>query len=152
MTGLRMQHIPYKGGGAAMTELMGGQIQANWSTVNAAAPHIKSGRLRGLAVSGESRVTALPDVPTFAEAGLPEYQERAWLGVFAPAGTPKLIIDKLSAEMAKILRSPGIKETFDKQGLVPLISTPEQFAEMLKKETATLTPIVNAANIKIEAK
>ena len=150
MTGLRMQHIPYKGGGQAMTELMGGQIQVSWNTVNAAAPHIKSGRVKALAVSGDARSPAIPDVPTFAEAGLPEYQETAWLGLFAPAGTPRPIVEKISAEMAKILRASGIKESFDAQGLVPLVSTPEQFAAMLRKQTATLTPVVKAANIRIE--
>lgn len=151
MTAVRMQHIPYKSGGQAMTELMGGRIQVSWNTVNAAAPLIQAGKLKALAVSGESRIATLPDVPTFAEAGLPEYQERAWLGLFAPAGTPKLIIDKLSAEMAKMLRAPGIKETFEAQGLIPLVSTPEQFTEMLKRETATLAPVVKAANIRIES-
>ena len=150
MTGVRMQHIPFKGGGLAMAALMGGQIDASWNTVNAAAAQVKGGKLKALAVSGESRAAALPDVPTFAEAGLPKYEEIAWLGLFAPTGTSKAIIDKLSVEMSKILRSPGIRESFDAQGLLPLISTPEQFAEMLGRQTATIAPIVKAANIKIE--
>ena len=150
MTGVRMQHVPYKGGGQAMTELMGGQIQVSWNTVNAAAPHIKSGRVRALAVSGDARAAPIPDVPTFAEAGLPDYQETAWLGLFAPAGTPRPIIDKLSGEVSKMLRAPGMKESFEAQGLVPFISTPEQFADMLRKQTATLAPVVKAANIRME--
>lgn len=150
MTGLHLQHIPYKGGGEVMTALMGNQIQASWNTVNAAAPHVKSGRLKSLAVSGEARATALPDVPTFGEAGMPDYQEKAWLGMFAPAATPRAVIDRLNAETGKILRSPGIKENFDKQGLLPFISTPEQFATMLKRETANYAPIVKAANIKMD--
>jgi tripartite-type tricarboxylate transporter receptor subunit TctC len=151
MNGLQMQHIPYKGGGQAMTELMGGQIQASWNTVNASAQHHKSGRVKALAVSGEGRASAMPDVPTFAEAGMPDYNERAWLGLFAPAGTPKAIVDRLNAEVAKVLRSPNIKETLEGLGLLPLQTTPEQFGEMLRKETAMYAPIVKAANIRIEA-
>jgi len=150
MTGVRMQHIPYKGGGQVLTDLIGGQVQVSWNSANAVAPHVKAGKLKALAVSSDSRIASLPDVPTFAEAGLPEYQEKAWLGLFAPAGTPKPIIDKLAAEMAKVLRSPGIKETFEAQGLVPHHSTPAQFAEAIRKETATLAPVVKAANIRME--
>ena len=81
---------------------------------------------------------------------MPDYQEKAWLGMFAPAATPRAVIDRLNAETGKILRSPGIKENFDKQGLLPFISTPEQFATMLKRETANYAPIVKAANIKMD--
>ncbi len=151
MTGVRMQHIPYKGGGQAMTELMSGTIQVSFNTVNAAAPHIKSGRVKALAVSADSRIPAIGEVPTFAEAGLPDYQERAWLGLFAPSGTPRPIVEKLSKAMETVLRSPGIKETFDAQGLLPLIYTPEQFGEFLKKQTATLAPVVKAANITMDS-
>jgi tripartite-type tricarboxylate transporter receptor subunit TctC len=151
MTGLKMQHIPYKGGGQAMSELMGGQIQVSFNTVNASATHHKSGKVKALAVSGEQRSAAMPDVPTFAEAGLPQYNERAWLGVFAPAGTPKAVIDRLNTEVARVLGSPGIKDSFDALGLLPLQTTPEQFAAMLRKETETYRPVVKSANIRIEA-
>lgn len=150
MTGLNMLHVPYKGGGPAMAELLGGRIQANFNSVNSSEAQVKAGKLKALAITSERRWHSLPDVPTFAEAGLPQYQERGWLGLFAPAGTPRAIIDKLNAEMLKILRAPGTKESFETQGLVSLPSTPEQFAEMLRKETTTLAPIVKSANIRME--
>ena len=150
MTGVRMQHIPYKGGGQVMAELIGGQIQVSWNSANATAPHVKAGKIKALAVTGQSRVPTLPEVPTFAEAGLPQYQEKAWLGLFAPAGTPRPIVDKLSAEIDRILRLPAIQKSFEAQGLVPLASTPEQFADMVRTETATLAPVIKAANIRIE--
>lgn len=150
MTGLNMLHIPYKGGGPAMAELLGGRIQANFNSVNSSETLVKAGKLKALAITSEQRWHSMPDVPTFAEAGLPQYAERGWLGVFAPAGTPKPIIDKLNAEMVKMLRAPGTNESFEAKGLVPLISTPEQFAEMLRKEATTLAPIVKAANIQME--
>ncbi|WP_043460782.1 Bug family tripartite tricarboxylate transporter substrate binding protein [Azohydromonas australica] len=151
MTKVRMQHIPYKGGGQVMAELIGGQVQVSWNSVSAVAPHVRSGKLKALAVSAESRVAALPEVPTFGEAGLADYQERAWLGLFAPAGTPKPIIDKLSAEMTAILSTPGIRNALEAQGLVPFISTPEQFTALIKKETDGLAPIVKAANIRLDS-
>lgn len=151
MTGTRMQFIPYKGGAQVMVDLAGGQISAAWNSVNAAASQVKAGRIKALAVSGEQRYPTIPDVPTFAEAGLPDYRERAWLGLFAPGGTPKPIIDKLSAEMAKIVRLPAVRESFDAQGLIPLISSPEQFADMLKKESNALAPVLKASNFKLDA-
>ena len=151
MTGIRMQHVPYKSGAQAVGELIGGHVQVTWNSVGAVAPQVKAGKIKALAVSAESRVAALPDVPTFAEAGLPEFQERAWLGLFAPAGTPKPVVDKLSAEMARILRLPDVLKTLEAQGLVPMASTPQQFAEQLRRETAILAPVVKAANIRMEA-
>jgi len=150
MTGVKMQHVPYKGNGPAMNELMGGRTQATWATVNGSAGLIKGGKLKGLAVSADSRWPTLPDVPTFAEIGMPKYQERAWLGLLAPAGTPRAIVDKLNTEINKILRAPGIKESFIEAGLVALPQTPEQFAEALKLEMATVAPIVKSQNIKLE--
>ncbi len=150
MTGVKMQFIPYKGGGPVMTDLIGGQIQTSWNSVNAAGPQIKAGKIKALAVTGEKRFPTLPDVPTFIEAGLPEYQERAWLGVFATGGTPKAIIDKLAAETAKILNTPSVKASLEAQGILPMITTPEQFATMLQKESAALAPVLKAANFKLD--
>jgi tripartite-type tricarboxylate transporter receptor subunit TctC len=151
MTGTRMQHVPYKSGGQVVSELAGGQVQVSWNSVGAVAPLVKAGKLRALAVSADSRVPMLPDVPTFSEAGVPQFQERVWLGLFAPAGTPKPIVNKLSDEMARILRSPDVRKTLEMQGLVPFISTPESFSQQVRTETASLAPVVNAANIKLEA-
>ena len=118
--------------------------------MNAAGPHIKGGKIKALAISGDKRWPALPDVPSFSEVGLPDYDEKAWLGLFAPRGTPKAIIDKLSAEIAKALSTPSVKASLDAQGFIPLISTPEQFATMLQKESDMLAPVLKAANFKLD--
>jgi len=148
--GVKMQHIPYKGGAQALADLIGGQVQLSFQTPISSLPHIKSGKLKGLAISGERRLATLPQVPTFIEGGLPAYDEKSWQGVFAPAGTPKPIIDKLSAEIAKMLTAPDVKEKLDNQGVEPFISNAEQFAAMIKAETAKLVKIIKAANIKFE--
>ncbi|MEY4099016.1 MAG: hypothetical protein RL300_187, partial [Pseudomonadota bacterium] len=150
MTGVQMLHVPFKGGAPALVELAGGRVDALWSTWNAAMALIKAGKIKALAVTSEKRYEGQPDVQTFAEAGMPDYQERAWLGLFAPAGTPGPIVDKLNAEIAKVLQSPAIKEGFEAQGLLPLQTTRQQFADLLKRETATLAPIVKAENIRME--
>lgn len=150
MTGVSMTHIPYKGGGPALTDLMGGQIEATWTTVNAAAAQVKAGRAKALAVSSDARWPSLPEVPTFAEAGLPEFQEKAWLGLFAPAGTPRAVVERLNSEMVKFLRTPEARATLEAQGLSPLITTPEQFAETLQRQTTAVAPVVKAANIRVD--
>ena len=150
MTGVSMTHIPYKGGGPALTDLMSGQIDATWTTVNAAAAQVKAGRVKALAVTSEARWPSLPDVPTFAEAGLPEFQEKAWLGLFMPAGTPRAVVDRVNGEISKFLRTPEAKATLEAQGLSPLLTSPEQFAETLRRQTTTVAPVVKAANIRID--
>jgi tripartite-type tricarboxylate transporter receptor subunit TctC len=150
LTGIRMQHVPFKGGGPAMTELMGGRIQVNWNTVNASTQLVKAGKVKALAISAESRWPSLPNVPTFAEAGMPKFEERAWVGLFAPAGTPKAAVDRLSAEMLKFLSAPGAAEQLLEHGFIPFPQTPAQFAEMLRNEIATIAPIVKSQNIKLD--
>jgi len=149
MAGVRMEHIPYKGSVQALTDLVAGRVQIFISTVIVSIPFIKSGRIKAIAVSGETRQSALPEVPTFTEAGLPGFDVKTWLGILAPAKTPKPIIDRLSTEVAKILVLPDIKEKLDSQGLVPFISTPEQFAAQIKVDMAKYAKIIKIANIKL---
>lgn len=150
LAGVQIQHIPYKGAGPALTDAIAGQVQVSYNTPLAVAAHVNAGKLRPLAVTGQKRTPLLPQVPTFAEAGLPAFQEKAWYGVFVPAGTPKPIVDKLAAEIARMLSSPGIKEKLEKQGTEPLLSTPEQFTAMMRAETVELSKLIKAANIKID--
>ena len=150
MAGVKMQHIPYKGGGPALTDLIGGQVQLYFHSLPSAIPHIKSGKLKPIAVSGENRSPVLPGVPTFSEAGLPGYQATFWHGVLAPAGTPKELIDKLSGEFAKILAMPDIKEKLAGQGVEPFFSTPDQFAALIKADIAKFAKVIKAANIKLD--
>ena len=150
MAGIKLQHIPYKGSGPALTDLIGGQIQMYLCSPAGAIPYIKNGRLRAVAVSGEARMPALPQVPTFTEGGLPGFDAKTWQGVLAPAGTPKPIINKLSSEMAKIVVMPDIREKLVSQGLDPFYTTPEQFAELMKADMAKFARVIKAANIKLE--
>jgi len=149
MARVKTQHVPYKGGSQAVTDLMGGQVQIYFATAFV-LPQIKSGRIKALAVTGKTRMAALPQVPTFAEAGLPGYSADSWYGVLAPAGTPKPIIDKLSTEFAKILAMPDTVEFLDKQGVEPFISGPEQFAALMKADFAKWAKVIRTANIKID--
>jgi tripartite-type tricarboxylate transporter receptor subunit TctC len=150
LAGVKTQHIAYKGGGPAMTDLLGGHVQMMFSPPPESIPHIRSGKLKAIAVSGNSRSPALPQVPTFAEAGMPGFTAKNWFGVLAPAGTPKPIVDKLSAEIARILALPDIREKLLSQGMDPYVSTPEQFAALLRSDLALYAKIIKSANIKLE--
>lgn len=148
MTGTKMQNIAYKGTGQALTDLLGGQVQLAYTNTITVTPHIKSGKLKAIAITGEKRSASLPQVPTFIESGLQGFDPKAWYGVVAPAGTPKPVVDKLSTEIARILAMPDIKERLEGEGADPFISTPEQFAALLKAEMAKFAQIIKTANIK----
>jgi len=150
MAGIRMQHIPYKGAGPATTDLMGGQIQMFMNNALPLIPFVKSGKMRAIAVSGEKRLRSLPDTPTFSESGLRGYDVRSWQGMLAPARTPPAIIDKFSREIASIVRTPEFTETLVTLGADPLISTPQQFAELIKVDLVRYAKLIKRANIKLE--
>ena len=150
MTGIKLQHVPYKGGGPALTDLLGGHVQLHFNVpINLIGP-VKAGRLKALAISGESRLPALPQMPTFTEAGAPNFDVSYWHGVTIPAGTSQAIIHKMSAEITKILALPDVRERLTVQGADPFISTPEQFAAMLKTEIAKYAKAIKTANIKLD--
>lgn len=148
MTGVKTQHIPYKGSGQILTDLIGGQVHLAFMTPSVVIAHIKTGKLKAIAIDRQTRLSVLPQLPTFTEAGLPGFDAKAWLGVLAPAGTPREIIDKLSTEIAKILALPEVKEKLIGQGLDPFYSTPDQFAALIKADLAKFAKIIKAANIK----
>jgi len=125
-------------------------VQMAFSPPLAFLPHIKSGKLKPIAVSGESRHPALPQVPTFTEAGLPGYSIGYWIGVLAPAGTPKAVVDKLSSAIGKILAVPDTREKIAAQGMAPFITNPEQFTALLKADTSKWGKVIKEANIKLE--
>jgi tripartite-type tricarboxylate transporter receptor subunit TctC len=150
MTGIKMQHIPYKGGQQGIVDLMGGNVQASFSNAINVIPHIKSGRLKGLAITGEKRTAALPQLPTYAEAGLPGYDPKNWQGMMAPAGTPRAIVNRLSAESAKILAMPDISERLINSGMEPYHTGPERMAAQMKVDYAETVKIIKTANIKLE--
>jgi tripartite-type tricarboxylate transporter receptor subunit TctC len=148
--GVDIRHIPYKGGAPAITDTISGQVQITYSTPNNLVQHFQSGKLKALAVTGETRYAGLPQVPTFAEAGLPSVDVKNWQGLFAPAGTPRTIIDKFAAEIVNILSMPDVRENLVSQGANPYIRNPDQFAELVRTEIAKYAKIIKTANIKIE--
>jgi len=150
MVGIRMQHIPYKGTGPALTDVLGGHVDIFLSTSAPVIPHIQSGRLKGIAISGDKRAAAVPNVPTFAEAGLPGFEAKGWYGLVAPAATPRAIIDKASAVLASALAEPEIRNRLNAQGIEPMISTPEQFAAVMKADSANWLKVLKTGNIKLE--
>ena len=150
LAGIKTQQVPYKGGGPAVADLVGGQIHFIMAVPANVVAHVKGGRLRAIAVTGEARIAALPDIPTFTEAGLPGASLQTWHGVGAPAGTPKVIIDRISAEVAKLVAAPEAREKLDAQGFVPYYSNAEQTAALLKADIARFAKIIKEANIRSE--
>ena len=143
-------HVPYKGIAPAITDLVGGQVQLLFGDVGLVLPHVKAGNLKAIAVTSKQRATPLPDVPTMIEAGVPGYQMGTWWGLLAPAGTPRPIIARLSAEVRKALSLPEIQNAFKARSLEYELTTPEQFAARIRDEYDTWGRIVKEANIKSE--
>jgi tripartite-type tricarboxylate transporter receptor subunit TctC len=150
VAGVKTRHIPYKGGGPAVVDLMGGHIHIFFSNPVNVATQIRSGRLRPLAVTGKSRMSAFPDVPTFAEEGLPAITLTNWMGVGGPAGIPKPIIDRLSAEVRKLVALPDSKEKLNVQGFEPYYNNAEQTAVLIRSDIARYGKIIKEANIRVE--
>jgi tripartite-type tricarboxylate transporter receptor subunit TctC len=150
MTGIELLHVPYKGGGPAMIAAMGGQTQLIVGTSVGLLPHVRAGRLRAIALTSAKRSAAAPDIPTFAESGVPGYEHEPWNGMFGPAGIPKPVLAKVNAEVARILHSPEVKKVFERDGADVVGSTPEQFSAVLKAEIAKWTKVAKAAGIKAE--
>ncbi len=150
VAGVRLVHVPYKGVNLAMNDVLGGQIQLVVIGIPAAASHIKAGRLRALGVIAPQRSPALPEVPTVAEAGLPNFEVTTWYGVLAPAGTPRPIIGRLNAELVRVMHAPDLKERFAATGTEPKTSTPEEFADYIRQEIAKWGKVVREANLKAD--
>jgi tripartite-type tricarboxylate transporter receptor subunit TctC len=145
--GIQMNHIPYKGTGPALQDLLGGQVDLTFGTPPPYMPHIASGKLRALAVTGKSRLPSLPNVPTAAEAGLPKLDATSWFAVFAPAKTPQAVVDKLSAEIAKIVATPAFKQKAAEQGATADYMSPQQLGDYSRSELARWGQVVKASKI-----
>jgi tripartite-type tricarboxylate transporter receptor subunit TctC len=150
MTGTNIVHVPYKGGAAGITDLISGQVQLMMESLNSITPFAKSGRVRGLAVSGGARSPALPELPTIAEAGVPGYEATTWTGIVAPIGVPKPIIAKLNAEINKAIATPSLKEKFTQIGSDSAGGTPEQFGALIRKESAKWGEVVKRSGAKVD--
>ena len=146
-TGIDMLHVPYKGASLAMADVIGGHIDVLFISVPPAIPQVKSGKLRALATASAQRARGLPDVPTFAELGYADFEVDARYGLVAPAGTPRDIVAKLSATVAKAAQTPELKERYAALGLEPISATPEQFAEYIRRDIAKWRKVVAAAKI-----
>jgi tripartite-type tricarboxylate transporter receptor subunit TctC len=146
----KLEHVPYKGGGQAMTDVMGGSIPLVYTAVAGAQGHVKSGKLKAIAVSGARRSGSLPDVPTFIESGIADFAVDSWVGLLAPAGTPAAVVARLNTELNAVLNDPAVKERLAVLGIEPTPGTPEQFRQQMQKDLAAYGPIVKAANIKLE--
>jgi tripartite-type tricarboxylate transporter receptor subunit TctC len=150
MTGTRIVHVPYKGGAAAINDLIAGQVQIMFESLGSIAPFAKQGRVRPLGVSGAKRSSGFPDLPTIAEAGVPGYEAPTWTGIVTPAGVPQPIVLKLNAEINKAIASNGFKQRFAEIGDEPGGGTPEQFAELVRKEGAKWKEVARRSGAKID--
>ena len=149
-TGADITHIPYKGSGPAIQDVVGGQVDMMFDTTVVAGPHIESGKLRALAVTSAKRQPGMPNVPTVAESGVPGYEVISWQAIFAPAGTPKAIVERLHTEIAKILSDPEIQQRLAKLGMQGADMTSAQVGEFQKAEVAKWAAVIKSANIKLE--
>jgi tripartite-type tricarboxylate transporter receptor subunit TctC len=150
MAGLDVVHVPYKGGGAAVADLIGGHVAFSFASMPSAMPHVRAGRLRALAVAPAQRVSTAPELPTVAESGLPGFSSEDWQGVLAPAKTPQDIVMRLNGEIHKVLGAPEVREKLDAQGFQVRLSTPQQFSDLIRSESAKWAKIVKEANIRID--
>jgi len=151
LAGVQVMHVPYKGSGQSMQDLLGGQHLVAFDTMPASSPHVRSGKLRALAVSSAKRVASFPDVPTAEEAGLPGYQVTTWYGLFAPAGTPPAIVNRLHADTVKAMQTPDTKAKLDGIGADGTVSrSPEEFAAQVRADTARYSKIVKDIGLRID--
>jgi len=150
MTGTDIVHVPYKGGAAAIADLIAGNVHLMFESTNSIAPHVKAGRVRALAVSGTKRSTSLPELPTLAEAGVPGYEVTAWTGVIAPAGLPRAILDRLNAAVNAAIASPELKEPLFLLGSEGGGGSPEDYAELIRRDSAKWADVVRRSGARID--
>jgi len=150
MTGTFMTHIPYKGSAPAVTDMIAGQVDTMFDNTPNVLPHVRSGRLKALAISSKTRAPSAPEVPTVEEAGVPGYEVNVWFGVLTVAGTPAEVVQRLNTEMVKILNSAEVKDRFGKTGVDVVASTPEYFSKYLKAEVERWAKVVKDAGIKAD--
>jgi tripartite-type tricarboxylate transporter receptor subunit TctC len=150
MTGVRMTHVPYKGGGPAIVDLVGGHIPSFWAVISTAMPHVRAGKIRALAVTGAKRAEALPEVPTIAEAGVKGYAATNWYGMIAPAATPAQVVERLNREITAALRAPDVVSQLKDMGIDSTPSSPADFGRHIAAEQARWVPIIRKADIKVE--
>ena len=150
MAGLDIVHVPYKGSSGARTDVLGGQVQMMFDAITTMAPNVRAGKLKALGSTGKVRSPVLPEVPTVAEAGVPGYEAVIWLGIMAPLGTPKAIVERLNAEIRRIVNTPEVKEAWAKQGAAPMSMGTDEFAQYLREDIAKWANIVKISGAKVD--
>jgi len=150
MTGTNIQHVPHKTSGDMRTSVLGGHVQMMFDAITVMAQSVQAGQLKALGTTGKTRSSVLPNVPTIAEAGVPDYEATIWLGLMAPAGTPKPIIDKLNGEITKILALSDVKENRAKQGAVPMTMSPDEFDKYLRADIEKWAHVVKVSGAAIQ--
>ncbi|MGZ3247507.1 MAG: tripartite tricarboxylate transporter substrate binding protein [Croceibacterium sp.] len=148
MAGVDIVHVPYKGSSGARSDILGGQVQMMFDAITTMAPMVRAGRLKALGTSGKVRSTVLPEVPTVSEAGVKGYETVIWLGIMAPAGTPRAIVEKLNAEISKVANAPDTKEAWAKQGAVAMSMTPDEFGRYMREDIEKWARIVKISGAK----
>ena len=149
MTGIRMNHVPYKGSGAVLPAILSGEVRVAFGPILPALPHVKSGKVKALGVGGAKRSGAAPDIPTLAEQGLPGFEASSWYGVFVPARTPKEIVARLHKELTAALAAPEVHERLARDGVDPESSTPAQLQARVELERKTWARVIQQANLKL---
>jgi tripartite-type tricarboxylate transporter receptor subunit TctC len=150
MSGVYLVHIPYRGSSGARTDVIGGQVDLMFDAVTTMVEQVKAGKVKALATTGLQRSSVLPDVPTVHEAGVPNYEATIWLGLLAPKGTPKAIIDRLNEAVSKIASQPAVRQEWGKQGATPIVMTPVAFEKYIQDDIGKWARVIKAANIKAE--
>ena len=150
MAGIKMTHVPYKGGPQVLTDLAGGQVQMTVLSLAASVTMVKAGKANLVDVTGANRLPGYPEVPTVSEAGLPGYQAGFWVGLLAPAGTPRPVVNKLRDEVQKVLNNPELRQQFQNNGVTPVGNTPEQFATVIDSEKKKWGEVIRLKDIKAD--
>ncbi|MEI6301665.1 MAG: tripartite tricarboxylate transporter substrate binding protein [Betaproteobacteria bacterium] len=150
MAGIDVVHVPYKGSSGARTDILGGQVQMMFDAITTMAPNVRAGKLKAFGTTGTVRSSVLPDVPTVSEAGVTGYEATIWLGIMAPVGTPKAVVDKLNAEIAKIVSRPEVKKTWQEQGAEPMVMSPEQFTQFMREDITKWARVVKISGAKVD--
>jgi tripartite-type tricarboxylate transporter receptor subunit TctC len=150
MADINMVHVPYKGSSGARTDVIGGQVDVMFDAVTTMAEQVRAGKVKALATSGQRRSDVLPEAPTLNEAGVPGYEATIWLGLMAPIGTPKAIVDKLNETVSKIASQPDVKQAWNKQGAVPMVMNPVVFDKYMRDDIAKWNRVIKTANIKLD--
>jgi len=149
-TGIKTVQVSYKGAAPALTDLIGGHVQLLFALPIAAAQHVQRGALRAIAISGPSRLPALPNVPTFAEVGMPKLEISTWQGILGPARLPRSVVERIATDVAQVLAMKDVQEKMTAQGASPFVQTSQQFAALMKAESARYAKVIEAANIRLD--